>query len=265
MNNILELNTVHNMDCIFGMSLIPDKSIHMILCDLPFGTTKNKWDSIIPLDQLWEHYERIIRDDGIIILFGQDKFTARVMLSNEKMHRYNLIWHKGDRGSGFLNAKRMPLRNHEDIMIFYKKLPTYNPIFTEGRPLHGMGSKFKEGNLKNNNYGEFSSEKNPSANRAGDTKKYPKSVLFFNKPHPPIHPTQKPVALFEYLIKTFSNEGDIVLDNCMGSGTTAVACINTNRNFIGFENDTEHGYFNILLERIFNALTLKKAEQPDCF
>ena len=245
----MELNTIYNEDCLEGMKRIPDRSVDMILADLPYGVTKNKWDSVIPLDELWEHYKRVIKENGAIVLFGQGLFTARLMFSNEKMYRYNLIWEK-DRPSGFLNAKRMPLRSHEDIIVFYRKLPTYNPQFWEGEPLHGMGSKFKEGQLSNNNYGKFDSHKNPSAKREGDTKKYPRSVLSFKKEHPPIHPTQKPVALFEYLIKTYTNEGDTVLDNVMGSGTTAIACLNTDRQYIGFELDET--YHKLSLERIEN-------------
>ena len=245
----MKLNTIYNEDCLEGMKRIPDGSIDMILADLPYGVTKNKWDSVIPLDELWEHYKRVIKENGAIVLFGQGLFTARLMFSNEKWYRYNLIWEK-DRPSGFLNAKRMPLRSHEDIMVFYKRLPTYNPQFWEGKPLHGMGSKFKEGQLENNNYGEFDSHKNPSAKREGDTKKYPRSVLSFKKEHPPIHPTQKPVALFEYLIKTYTNEGETVLDNVMGSGTTSIACLNTDRKYIGFELDED--YYNISQDRIKN-------------
>ena len=234
-------------DCLEVMKGIPDKSINMILCDLPYGTTKNKWDIIIPLDKLWEQYNRVIKDNGAIVLFAQGMFTSELMCSQKKLWRYNLIWEK-DRPSGFLNAKKMPLRSHEDICVFYKKTPTYNPIFWEGKPLHGMGSKYKEGNLANNNYGDFSSYKNPSANRKGDTKKYPRSILKFPKEHPPIHPTQKPVSLLEYLIKTYTNEGETVLDNTMGSGSTGVACINTNRNFIEIELDKD--YFEIAKKRI---------------
>lgn len=236
-------------DCLELMKDIPDKSIDMILADLPYGVTKNKWDFVIPLDELWKHYKRVIKENGAIILFGQGVFTAKLMLSNEKWFRYNLIWEK-DRPSGFLNAKRMPLRSHEDIVVFYKKLPTYNPQFWVGKPLHGMGSKFREGQLENNNYGKFDSHKNPSAERKGDTKKYPRSVLSFKKEHPPIHPTQKPVDLLEYLIKTYTNEGDTILDNTMGSGSTGVAALNTGRKFIGMELDEE--YFNIAKERIEN-------------
>ena len=234
-------------DCLDIMKKIPNKSIDMILCDLPYNVTRNKWDVIIPFDALWEQYNRVITDNGAIVLFAQGMFTSYLMQSNDKYWRYNLIWEK-DRPSGFLNAKRMPLRSHEDICVFYKKMPTYNPQMWEGKPLHGMGNKFKEGNLRNNNYGDFPSHTNPSALREGDTQKYPRSVLKFNRPHPPIHPTQKPVSLCEYLIKTYTNEGDLVLDNCMGSGTTGVACKNTNRNFIGIEINKE--YFDIAKQRL---------------
>ena len=234
-------------DCLELMKDVPDGSVDMIVTDLPYQKTKNKWDTMMPLDLLWSHYERVIKDTGAIVLFGQDTFTAKVMLSNEKIHRYNLIWQK-DRPTGFLNAKRMPLRSHEDIMVFYKKLPTYNPQFWEGEPLHGMGKKFREWANENNNYGKFDSQNNPSALREGDTKKYPRSVLSFTRPHPPIHPTEKPVKLIEWLIKTYSNKGDIILDSCMGSGTTGVACKNLERNFIGMELDEE--YFNIAKKRI---------------
>ena len=239
-------------DCLELMKNIEDKSIDCIICDLPYGvTSKNKWDTIIPYEPLWKEYKRIIKDNGPIILFGQDKFTAKTMLSNEKMHRYNLIWNKV-LTSGFLNAGRMPLREHEDIMIFYKKLPTYNPQFTEGKPLHGMGEKFKKVKNNNNNYNDFNSCNNPSANREGDTKKYPKSILTFPRPASSkmLHPTEKPVELLEYLIKTYSNENDVILDNCMGSGSTGVACLNTNRRFIGIELDEK--YFNIAKNRLEN-------------
>ena len=234
-------------DCLELMKKISDKSIDMILCDLPYGvTTKNKWDNIIPFEPLWEQYNRIIKDNGAIILFGQDKFTAKCMLSNEKNHRYNLIWKKV-LSSGFLNANRMPLREHEDIMVFYKKLPTYNPQKVKGNPCHKKGKvvgKMNDDNLQNNNYGNFK-----CVETEGDMK-FPTSILEFSKPHPSVsvHPTQKPVELLEWLIKTYTNENEMVLDNCMGSGSTGVAAVNTNRNFIGIELD--ENYFNIAKERI---------------
>lgn len=246
----IQPNNIYNMDCLEGMKYIKDKSIDCIICDLPYGTTQNKWDSIIPFDKLWAEYNRVIKDDGAIILFGQGIFTAELMLSNKKCWRYNLIWKKGNRTSGFLNANRMPLRNHEDICIFYKKLPTYNPQFEEGIPLHGKGTAYKTKQNVNNNYGSF---EQLDDTRKGSTQKYPKSVLIFDKPHPAIHPTQKPVALIEYLIKTYTNENAIILDNCMGSGTTAIACINTNRQYIGFE-----------LEKEYYDLSLKRIREVDC-
>lgn len=277
---------LYNGDCLEVMKEIPSKSIDMILCDLPYQVTKNKWDIIIPMSDyviindevlekdkfylqqfmkglikkeidktwkenkqegLWSHYNRIIKDNGAILLFGQDIFSAQLINSNLKMYKYKWFWKK-DRPSGFLNAKKMPLKDVEEILVFYKKCPIYNPQFWEGIPLHGMGTKYKEGNLGNNNYGKFASHTNPSANREGDTKKYPRQVLEFKRPHPPIFPTQKPVDLCEYLIKTYTNEGDLVLDNCMGSGSTGVACKNLNRRFIGIELNSET--FNLAKDRI---------------
>ena len=236
-------------DCLELMNKIPDKSIDMILCDLPYGTTKNKWDSALPFDKMWEQYDRIIKENGCIALFADGMFMSDLMQSNKKLWRYNLVWDK-ELISGFLNANRMPLRSHEEICIFYKKLPTYNPQFTEGEPLHGMGTKFSQEKNKNNNYGNFDSCNNPSAKRTGDTKKYPKSIVKFPRPAScvMIHPTQKPVELLEWLIKTYTNENDFVLDNCMGSGSTGVAAVGINRKFIGME--LEEKYFNIAKERI---------------
>ena len=277
---------LYNDDCLEVMKEIPSKSVDMILCDLPYQVTKNKWDTIIPMNDyiiandesleknefylkqflkglskkeidkiwkenkkegLWSYYNRIIKDNGAILLFGQDIFSAQLINSNLKMYKYKWFWKK-DRPSGFLNAKRMPLKDVEEILVFYKKCPVYNPQFWEGIPLHGMGTKYKEGNLGNNNYGKFASHTNPSANREGDTKKYPRQVLEFKRPHPPIFPTQKPIDLCEYLIKTYTNEGDLVLDNCMGSGSTGVACKNLNRKFIGIELNSET--FNLAKDRI---------------
>ena len=277
---------LYNGDCLEIMKEIPSKSIDMILCDLPYQVTKNKWDIIIPMNDyviiddevlekdkfylqqfmkgltkkeidkiwkenkqegLWSHYNRVVKDNGAILLFGQDIFSAQLINSNLKMYKYKWFWKK-DRPSGFLNAKKMPLKDVEEILVFYKKCPIYNPQFWEGIPLHGMGTKYKEGNLGNNNYGKFASHTNPSANREGDTKKYPRQVLEFKRPHPPIFPTQKPVDLCEYLIKTYTNEGDLVLDNCMGSGSTGIACKNLNRRFIGIELNSET--FNLAKDRI---------------
>lgn len=224
----------------------------MILCDLPYQKTKNKWDSVLPLDLLWKEYKRIIKDNGVIALFGQDKFTAEVMLSEPKLHRYNLIWDKV-LPSGFLNANRMPLRSHEDIMIFYKKLPTYNPQKVLGNKNHSKG--IEKTNL-NNNYSEFNFVDN--SEELGDMK-HPKSILRFEKPHPSVsvHPTQKSSEICEWLIRTYTNPNTTILDNCLGSGTTAVATINVGegRNFIGIEQEWE--YCEIANKRIEEAKKLK--------
>ena len=237
-------------DCLELMKDIPDKSIDMILCDLPYGTTQNKSDIIIPFEPLWKQYDRIIKDNGAIILFAQGIFYIDLVNSNRKLFRYDLVWDKY-LVSGFLNAKKMPLRQHEQIAVFYKKLPTYNPQFTQGKPLHSKGVSYKNKEHTNQNYGEFHMTDD---SRAGCTEKYPTSILSFSKPHPSItkHRTEKPVALLEYLIKTYTNEGELVLDNCMGSGSTGIACVNTNRNFIGIELDEK--YFNIAKERINNVV-----------
>lgn len=224
-------------DCLELMKDIPDKSVDMILCDLPYGTTKNKWDSIIPLDKLWKQYERIIKDNGALVLFSQMPFSAQLVCSNLKLFRYEWIWEK-DNGTGFLNAKKMPLKIHENIEIFYKKQPTYNPQMRKGfKPYSQMSGR------GSSNYGE---QVRVTTINEGD--RYPIDVIEFKRDKTKIHPTQKPVALLEYLIKTYTNEGDVVLDNCMGSGSTGVASVNTNRNFIGIELDDK--YFNIAKERI---------------
>lgn len=247
------LNKIHNMDCIEGMKTIPDKSIDMILCDLPYGQTqRNKWDIVIPFKPLWEQYKRIIKDNGVIALFANGMFTAELMLSNKDMWKYNLVWDKV-LPSGFLNAKKMPMRSHEDICIFYKKSPIYNPQMTPGKECHSRGNavgKRQEDFSRNTNYGSF------AAVQTEGNLKYPKSIITYQKPHPStaVHPTQKPVELLEWLIKTYTNEGEIVLDNCMGSGSTAVACINTERNYIGFEISKEYcDIANKRLEEIKNG------------
>ena len=237
-------------DCLELMKEIPDGSIDMILCDLPYGVTQNPNDCIISFDKLWNQYERIIKDNGAILLFCQSTFYVDLVNSNRKLFRYDLVWDK-QLTSGFLNAKRMPLRQHEQIAVFYKKLPTYNPQFTKGQPLHSKGVLYQNKEHKNQNYGEFHITDD---SRAGSTEKYPTSILSFQKPHPSVakHRTEKPVDLLAYLIRTYTNEGDLVLDNCMGSGSTGVACVNTNRNFIGIELDKH--YFEIAKERIDNAI-----------
>lgn len=237
-------------DCLKLMKDIPDKSIDMILCDLPYGVTQNKQDVVLPLDILWKQYERIIKDNGAILLFGQGTFYIKLVNSNQKLFRYDLIWNKV-LTSGFLNAKRMPLRQHEQIAVYYKKPPVYNPQFSKGKPLHGKGTLYKNKEHKNNNYGDF---KQLDDIRKGSTDKYPTSVLKFKKVHPSkaIHPTQKPVELLEYLIKTYTNEGETVLDNCAGSMSTVIASTNTNRNCIAIEKDKN--YFEIGKKRVIEHL-----------
>lgn len=232
---------LYNGDCLELMKNISDKSVDMILCDLPYGTTHNKWDSQIPFDKLWNEYERIIKDNGAMVFTVQGLFSARMIVSNEKLYRYSLIWEKTKAG-GFLNARRMPLQAHEDILAFYKKLPTYNPQMEEGKPY----VKKTVTNGDESNYGKFERVGQVNVNKG---ERFPRSVIkISNDNHKSIHPTQKPIALLEYLIKTYTNEGETVLDNCMGSGSTGVACVNTNRNFIGIELDKD--YFNIAKQRI---------------
>lgn len=230
-----------NGDCLELMKNIPDKSIDMILCDLPYGTTHNKWDTVIPFDKLWAQYSRIIKDHGAIVLFSQMPFGASLIMSNPKMFRYEWIWEK-NQAAGFLNAKKMPLRKHENILVFYKHLPTYNPqgLIKLDEPIQEEGSANRNGE----NYGVA----DKSFIRTHTN--YPTDIITFSK-DAGYHPTQKPVDLLEYLIKTYTNEGDLVLDNCMGSGSTGVACVNTNRDFIGMELNEE--YFKIACERVEEA------------
>ena len=231
----LELNKIYNIDCLVGMTEIPDKSIDMIFVDLPYGiTAKNKWDNVIPYEPMWKQFERIIKPNGAILLFGQDKFTARTMLSNEKLHKYNIVWDK-ILPSGFLNANRMPLRSHEDIMVFYKSLPTYNPQKVKGKPCHSKGKAVGQNNdeiLNNHNYGDFK-----VVETEGDMK-CPTSIWQFSKPHPSvaIHPTQKPIDLCRYAIRTYTNRGNTVLDCCCGSGSIPLAAMLEGRNYIGMDN-----------------------------
>lgn len=230
-------------DCLELMSKIHDGSVDMILCDLPYGTTRNKWDSVIPFDPLWAHYKRIVKDNGAIVLFSAEPFTSSLIMSNQRMFRYDLIWEKSS-ASGHLNSKRMPLRAHENICVFYKRLPLYNPQFCKGKPYKQTRRSFSK------NYGA----QVPNNYTCADGRRYPRSVVHEKKDSngSKYHPTQKPVALLEYLIKTYTNENDTVLDNCMGSGSTGVACVNTGRRFIGIELD--HKYFEIAKQRIEAAV-----------
>jgi len=229
-------------DCLELMKDIPDKSVDMILCDLPYGTTKNKWDTVIPFDELWKQYKRIIKDNGTICLFGQEPFSSIMRLSNLKMYRYDWTWIK-DSGTGFLNAHRMPLKNRELISVFYKKLPLYNPQMRKGFKPYDI----KQGKTKSSNYG-----KQTGALTKSSGERYPLETINFKRDKDKFHPTQKPVALLEYLIKTYTNENETVLDNTMGSGSTGVAAVNLNRDFIGYELDQD--YFEIATKRINEAI-----------
>ncbi|WEG18657.1 site-specific DNA-methyltransferase [Alkalihalophilus pseudofirmus] len=239
------LNKIYNMDCLEGMAMLPNKSVDMILCDLPYGVTnQNKWDQIIPFDKLWEQYNRLIKDNGAIVLTAVKPFSSMLIMSNPKMYRYDIVWSK-NKSTGFLNAKKMPLRAHEEILVFYKKLPTYNPQKTTG---HKPANSYTKHTSDGTNYGKTKH----GISGGGQTDRYPTSVwdikvMNNDDPHK-FHPTQKPIELFEKLIKTYSNEGELILDNCMGAGTTAAACIKTNRKYIGFEIEKE--YYSKSLEYI---------------
>lgn len=230
-------NTVINGDCLEAMKEIDAESIDLILCDLPYGATQNKWDVVIPPVLLWEQYERIIKPNGAIILFDQDKFTATMMLSNPKLHRYNIIWDKVLK-SGFLNAKKMPLREHEDIMVFYKSPPPYNPQMVKGDKNHSKGKsvgKQSEDIHSNRSYGNYTLIQSSDSDM-----KYPASIWRFPKPHPSValHATEKPVELLRYIIRTYTNEGAVVLDNCCGTGSTLIAAKLEGRKYIGIDNGT---------------------------
>jgi len=234
----MELNKVLHGDCLELMKDIPDGSIDMILCDLPYGSLKCAWDVIIPFEPLWEQYERVIKDNGAIVLTGNEPFSSHLRLSNLKNYKYDWKWDKV-RGSNFATVKIRPFNSFEDVMVFYKKQPTYNPQMWEGKPYEqkqGYVGEAKQTGLKRK-----------SVVTKSDGGRYPLSVIRFSK-ESGLHPTQKPVPLFEYLIKTYTNEGETVLDNCAGSGTTGVACQNTNRNYILIEK--EQGYVEIIKERL---------------
>lgn len=245
----MELNKIYNEDCLIGMKKIPDASVDCIICDLPYevlnrGNEKAQWDKIIPIEPLFQEYWRIAKANAPIILFCQGMFTAQLMMAEPKNWRYNLIWQK-DRPTGFLNAKKMPMRSHEDIAVFYRALPIYNPQMRHGFPSHSRCRK--QWKAKGNTcYGSYNIE---TFSKEVTTEKYPISVLYFEKEkYLDMHPTQKPVALIQYLIRTYTNVGGCVLDNCMGSGTTAIACIREKRNFIGFELNKE--YYDKACKRI---------------
>lgn len=227
MTNEALLNRVTHGDCLEVMRGIADKSVDMILCDIPYGTTSAKWDSIIPLNEIWAQYQRVIKDNGAIVLTAAQPFTTELIKSNTKDFRYCWYWAK-TYSTGFMNANKMPLRNVEEVCVFYRKLPTYNPQGILEVNKRQVRKRDKETTIYNDMWlkdGEYTQKYT----------NYPTQVLTFGREGKTVHPTQKPVALFEYLIRTYTNEGETILDNCIGSGTTAVAAINTNRNFIGIE------------------------------
>ena len=239
---------IYQGDCLEMMKSIPDKSIDMILCDLPYGTTRNKWDTVIDLDLLWSQYERIIKDNGAIVLFAQTPFDKVLGSSNLKLLKYEWIWDK-KLGTGHLNAKKLPLKRHENILVFYKKLPTYNPQMTKGEPYDkGIVQE------KSSNYGK--QREVVAKNVTGE--RYPTSILEYTNANRQnrLHPTQKPISLLINLIRTYTNENEVVLDNCMGSGSTGVACILTDRKFIGIELDDK--YFEISKSRLNEAVEKKE-------
>ncbi len=234
-------STFVNADCFDVFPFIEDKSIDAIICDLPYGMTKNNWDSVLPIDKLWKEYNRIIKDNGAIILFGNQPFSSKLIVSNLKMFRYSLVWEK-NKFSDFLNAKRKPMKTNEDILIFYKKQPTYNIQYWYGEPYKRWNTQ--EAVDKQTNYGNHKL----NVSESKDGKRLPTTVLKFNRVERPSHPTEKPVELLEWLIKSYTNEGDMVLDNTMGSGTCPLASAILNRRFIGIEK--EEKYYNIAVNRL---------------
>lgn len=233
---------LYNGDCLEVLNNLIQQGIKVdaIITDLPYGTTKNSWDVIIPFKEMWDKLLPLCNDNTPIILFGNQPFTSLLVTSNLKMFRYSLVWVK-NKFSDFLNAKRKPMKTNEDILLFYKKQPTYNPQYTYGEPYKRWNTQ--EAVNKQTNYGKHNQNVSQS-----DGKRLPTTVLNFNRVERPLHPTQKPVELLEWLLKTYTNEGDTVLDFTMGSGTTGVACKNLNRNFIGIELDEK--YFEIAKKRI---------------
>ena len=248
-----EIKIIHG-DCLEIMPTLADKSVDMILCDLPYGTTACKWDTIIPFEPLWKQYKRLIKDNGAIVLTASQPFTSALVMSNPDMFKYIWYWIK-DKPSNFLMGKKQPLRYVEEVLVFSKGIPLYNPQMQPREEKDKRKNKLTSSLLKNENIGI-----NEKTDKYQDRLKsglndfiYPRNYQKFNNRTDGLHPTQKPVALLEYLIKTYTLEGETVLDNCMGSGSTGVACINTKRNFIGIEKDVK--YFEIAKKRIEEHLT----------
>lgn len=242
-------------DCLERMAEIPDGSVDAVICDLPFGTTRCVWDSVIPLAELWCSYRRIIKPSGAIVLFAAQPFTSALVMSQPKLFRYDWVWKK-PKGTGHLNAKRQPMRDKEDILVFCREQATYHPQMTLGKPFKTNYSKAYQADT----YGKYGNFRNDNSGT-----RYPKQVIEFNVVGTSsLHPTQKPVPLLEYLTKTYTNPGETILDNCFGSGTTGVACANTGRRFIGIERDPH--YFDIGRRRINTAIAaLQPAPQGGLF
>jgi site-specific DNA-methyltransferase (adenine-specific) len=254
---MLQKNELYLGDCLDVMKHLDDESVDMILCDLPYGTTACKWDSIIPFESLWQNYERIIKPNGAIVLTASQPFTTKLITSKIELFRYEWIWEK-TQATGHLDAKRRPMKAHENVCVFYKKQPTYNYQKTYGHARKVSTAKHKQ-NTKTNQteiYGRYDNFTDYDT-----TERYPRSVLTFasDKQRISLHPTQKPVALFEYFIKTYTNEGELVLDNCAGSCTTAIACMNTNRNWICIEKEDK--YFLSAKQRIEDNKASKNQEK----
>lgn len=230
------VNRIFEGDCLEVMKQLPSNSIDMVLCDLPYGTTQNKWDSLIPLDLLWKEYKRIVKDNGAIVLTSQGIFTATLILSNPSMFRYKWIWEKS-KSTNFLNAKKQPLRKHEDVCVFYKKQPVYNPQMLEGEPY----DKGVRKNQLSGSYGDFH-----PVHVQSDGKRYPTDIIYFKTAESEgkvIHPTQKPVELGKYMVRTYTNPGAIILDNTSGSGSFVVAALAEGRNFVAIEKNENVSLF----------------------
>ncbi len=247
---MLELDTIYNCDCMApdGIQALEEGSIDLIYCDLPFQMTQNTWDNIIPLEWMWKEFRRVSKPNAPVVLHAMELFSALLISSNHKEYKYKWYWQK-DRGTGHLNAKKMPMRNVEEVLVFYCKQPTYNPQMYEGERCHSVGKAqgvSQRDHSRNTNYGEFK-----KVNTSGNLK-YPKTLLYFPRDTPKLHPTQKPLALAEYLIRTYTNSGDTVLDITVGSGTSMLAAKNSGRQFLGFEKD--EGHFEIAASRISNNL-----------
>lgn len=257
------INNVYEGDCLEIMKQLPDNSIDMVLCDLPYGTTQNKWDSVIPLDELWKQYRRVVKDNGAIVLTSQGMFTAELMLSNPSMFKYKWVWEKS-KSTNFLNAKKQPLRKHEDVCVFYKKQPIYHPQMIEGEPY----DKGVRKNQLSGSYGDFL-----PVHVQSDGKRYPTDIIYFKTAESEgkvYHPTQKPVELGRYFVRTYTEPGAVVLDNTSGSGSFLVAALLEGRNFIGMEKNEDVAlfkkenidYIEVTKQRLSHALeTMAKAKK----